>query len=104
MDSVHGVVGHADPVHREPTAIAASSASSSLGGRGCQRRSGGGRGKHGGPDSGLTGARKVAERRRDDGEGGGGGALNAGSLGAWREGKEGRVRSGGRSGCWGALL
>jgi hypothetical protein len=35
-------------------------------------RGGGGRGKHRGPDSELTGAQKAAERRRDDGEGGGG--------------------------------
>jgi hypothetical protein len=60
----------------------------------------GGRGKHGGPDSGLTGAQKAVEQRHDDGEGGGGGALDAGSLRAWREGKEGW----GRSGCRVALL
>jgi hypothetical protein len=35
-------------------------------------RGGAGRGKHGGPDSGLTGAQKKVEQRRDDGEGGGG--------------------------------
>jgi hypothetical protein len=37
----------------------------------------------------LTRAREAVERRRDGGEGGGGGALSAGSLGAWRVGKEG---------------
>jgi hypothetical protein len=50
--------------------------------------------EHGGLDSGLTGAQEAVERRRNGGEGGGGGALNVVSLGAWREGKEGRGRSG----------
>jgi hypothetical protein len=67
-------------------------------------KGGGGKGKHGGPDSGLIGARKAVEQWHKDGEGDGGGALSAGSLGARRERKEGRGRSGGRSGCRGALL
>jgi hypothetical protein len=81
-----------------------SSASGCSGARELRPRGGGGRGKHGGPDSGLTGARKAAELRHDDGEGGGGGVLDAGSLGVRREGKEGRGRSSGRSGCRGTLL
>jgi hypothetical protein len=81
-----------------------SSASGRSGGRELWSRGGGGRGKHGGPDSRLTRARMAAEQRRDDGEGGGGGALGTGSLGARIEGKEGRGRSGGRSGCRGTLL
>jgi hypothetical protein len=73
VDSVHGAVDLADPVHRGPAAISASpsSASGSSGGRGHRMR-GGGRGQHGGPGSRLTGARKAAECRRDDGEGGDG--------------------------------
>jgi hypothetical protein len=59
---------------------------------------------HEGLDLGLTGAQEVVEWRRDGGEGGGGGVLDAGSLGAWREGKEGRGRIGEERGCWGALL
>jgi hypothetical protein len=39
-----------------------SSPSGRSGARELRRRGGGGRGKHGGPDSGLTGARKAAER------------------------------------------
>jgi hypothetical protein len=50
--------------------------------------------EHGGLDPGLTGAREAVERWRNGGEGGGGGALVVGSLGAWREGKEGRGWSG----------
>jgi hypothetical protein len=80
------------------------SASGRSGTRELRPRDGGGRGKHGGPDFRLTGAQKAMERRRDDGESGGGGALSAGSLRAQREGKERRGRSGGRSGCQGALL
>jgi hypothetical protein len=49
---------------------------------------------HGGLTPGLTEAREAVERRRDGGEGGGGGALDAVSLRARREGKEGRGRSG----------
>jgi hypothetical protein len=52
-------------------------------------RGGGGRGKHEGPDFGLTGTRKAVERRRGDDEGGSGGALNAGLLGMRREGRRG---------------
>jgi hypothetical protein len=55
---------------------------------------------HGGLAPGLTRAQEAVERRRD----GGGGALGVGSLGARREGKEGRGRSGEERGCWGALL
>jgi hypothetical protein len=57
----------------------------------------GGRRKHGGPGSGLTGAWKAAEWWCNNGEGGGGGARGAGSLRARREGKEGQGRSGGRN-------
>jgi hypothetical protein len=59
---------------------------------------------HRGLARGLTRAREVVERRRDGGEGGGGGALGVGSLGARREGKEGRGRSVEERGCRGALL
>jgi hypothetical protein len=69
-----------------------------------QPRGGGGRGKHMGPNSWLIGAQKAAEQRCEYGEGGGGGALDVGSLGVQREGKEGQGRSGGRSGCRGTLL
>jgi hypothetical protein len=44
---------------------------------------------HEGLGPGHTGAGEMVERRRDGGEGGGGGALDVGSLGARREGKEG---------------
>jgi hypothetical protein len=81
VDQVHGSVDRASPVHHGPAAIVARESSPELGG--------GGRGKHRGPDSGLTGARKVVERWRDDGEGDGGGALGVGSLRVRREGKEG---------------
>jgi hypothetical protein len=46
----------------------------------------------------------VARRLGDGGEGGGGESSSAGSLGARNWGKEERGRSGGRRGCWGALL
>jgi hypothetical protein len=46
-----------------------------------------------------AGAREAVERRRDDDEGDDGGALTAGSLGPWREGKEGRGSSGEERGC-----
>jgi hypothetical protein len=58
-----------------------SSASGRSGARELRPRGGGGRGKHRGPDSGLTEAWNAAELRSDDGEGGGGGVLDAGSLG-----------------------
>jgi hypothetical protein len=88
------LVDHTDLVHHGPTAMAGLKSSPELGlrplrGSRSSGRGGGGRGKHGGPDSRLTRARKAAERRRNDGEGGGGEALDAGSLGAGREGKEG---------------
>jgi hypothetical protein len=75
-------------------------ASGHSGAREFRPRGKGGRGKHGAPDSGLTGAQNAAEQRRDDGEG----ALGAGSLAVRREGKEGQGRSGGWSECRGALL
>jgi hypothetical protein len=59
---------------------------------------------HAGLTLGLTGAQEAVERRRDGSEGGGGGVLSTGSLEAWREGKEGRGRSGEERGCPGALL
>jgi hypothetical protein len=98
VDSVHWAVDRADLVHHGPAAIAVSPSSSELGlrllsGRGCRTRGGGGRGKHGGPGFGLTGAQKAAERWHDDDEGSGRGALGAGLLEAWREG-EGWGRSG----------
>jgi hypothetical protein len=80
-----------------------SSASGHSEAQGHRGRGGGGRGKHGGPDSGLTGARKTAEQRCNNGEGGGVEALDASSLRAGREGKEGRGRSGGSRGRQGAL-
>jgi hypothetical protein len=58
---------------------------------------------HGGLAPGLTGAQEAVERWRDGGEGSGGGALVVGSLWAWREGKEGRGRSGEERGCRAAL-
>jgi hypothetical protein len=54
---------------------------------------------HGGLAPRLTGAQEVVERRRDGGEGGGGGALGTGLLGAQREGKEVRGRSGQEGGA-----
>jgi hypothetical protein len=86
VDQVHRLMDCAGPVHH--------------GARELRPRGGGGKGKHGGPDSGLTRAREAVERQHDDGEGGGGRAVDAGSLGARREGKEGR----GRSGCRGTLF
>jgi hypothetical protein len=50
--------------------------------------------RHGGLTPGLTLAQQVVERWRDGGEGSGGGAFGTGSLGARREGKEGRGRGG----------
>jgi hypothetical protein len=105
VDSVHGAVDRADPVHRGSAAIAVSPSSSELDLHLLRRsrlpdEGGGGRGKHMDPGFKLTGARKAAERRCDDG----GGALSVGSLGARREGKQGWGRSGERSGCRGALL
>jgi hypothetical protein len=87
-------VDHAGPVHHGPAAMAGLGSSPELDLRplraqGHRGRGGGGREKHGGPDSGLTGARKAVERRCNGGEGGGGEALGASSLGAGREGKEG---------------
>jgi hypothetical protein len=93
VDSVHGAVDRADPVHHGLAAIAA------LPNEG-RRRERGARG----PGSRLTGAQKVAERRHVGGEGGGGGELRCGSLGARKWGKEEWGRSGGRRGCWGDLL
>jgi hypothetical protein len=49
---------------------------------------------HRGLRLGLTGAQEVVEQLHDGGVGGGGGALGVGSLRVWREGKEGRGRSG----------
>jgi hypothetical protein len=105
VDQVHGSVDRAGLVHHGSAAIAACGSSLKLGLRSLRwaRALTKGRGKKRearGPDSGLTGAQKAAERRRDDGEGGGGGVLSTGSLGAQREGKEGQRRSG----CWGTLL
>jgi hypothetical protein len=76
------------------------SASGRSGAQELRPRGRGGTRKHGGPDSGRTGALKAAGRLHDDGEGGVEGALGAGWLGARREGKEGC----GRSGCWGTVL
>jgi hypothetical protein len=61
-------------------------------------RGGGGNGEHRSPDSGLTEARKAAERQRVGGEGNDGESSSAGSLGArewgkeeqWKEGMSGR--------------
>jgi hypothetical protein len=66
VDLVHGAVDYADPIHRGPVTIAASPSSSELGLWLLRRlrladEGGGGRGKHGGPGSGLTGARKAVE-------------------------------------------
>jgi hypothetical protein len=109
VDSVHGAVDHADPVHRGLAAIAASLSSSELGLRFLRRLRSPDEGRRRkrearGPGSGLTGARKAAERRRDDGEGGCRGELSAGLLGARREEKEGRGRSGEERGFRGTLL
>jgi hypothetical protein len=109
VDHFHKSVDHAGPAHHGPTAVADLGSSSELSlrplwGSWSPAKGGGGRGKLGGPDSGLIGARKAAERRRNDDEVGGGEALSAGSLGVGREGKEGRGRSGRRRGCRGALL
>jgi hypothetical protein len=59
---------------------------------------------HRGLAPGLTGAREAIERRCDGSEGSGGGLLGASSLGAGREGKEGRGRSGEERGYQGTLL
>jgi hypothetical protein len=67
-------------------------------------RGGGGRGKHGGLSSELTGAQKVAERWHVGGEGGSGESSSAGSLEALKQGKEEWGRNGERSGCRGTLL
>jgi hypothetical protein len=63
-------------------------------------RGGGGRGKHGGPGSGLTRARKAAERRCDDGEGGGRRCAGERLAQAKREAKEGVRRGGAVRGCF----
>jgi hypothetical protein len=109
VDSVHGAVDRADPVHRGSAAIAASPSSSERGLRllrwsrlpdeGWRRKR-----EARGPGSGLTGARKAAERQHVGGEGGGEESSSAGSLEALKQGKEERGRSGGRSGCRGTLL
>jgi hypothetical protein len=104
VDSVHGAVDRADPVHRGPAAIAASLSSSGLG-LWLLRRSRspdegrGGRGKHGGPASGLTGARKAVERRHDDSERGEGQCAGERLARAKREAKEGVRRGGAVRGC-----
>jgi hypothetical protein len=109
VDQFHESVDHAGPVHHGPAAMAGLGSLLELGLRplraqGHRGRGGGVRGKHGGPDSGLTGAQKAVEQRRNGGESGGREALGADSLRAGREGKEGWGRSGGRRGCQGALL
>jgi hypothetical protein len=93
MDSVHGAVDHADPVHRGPVAIATSPRSSELSLRllrwsrlpneGRRRKR-----EARGPSSGLTRVRKVVERRRVSSEGGGRESSGAGSLEALKQGKE----------------
>jgi hypothetical protein len=67
-------------------------------------RGGGGRGKHRGPDSELTGAQKAAERRRDDGEGGGSQCAGERLARAKRVVKEGVRRGGAVRGCSRCLL
>jgi hypothetical protein len=74
-------------------------ASGSSGGQGRRTRGGGGRGKHGVPGSGLTGARKAAERQRDDGEGNGGRCAGERLARAKREVKEGVRRGGAVMSC-----
>jgi hypothetical protein len=86
VDSVHGAVDRADPVHHGLAAIAA------LPNEG-RRRERGARG----PGSRLTGAQKVAERRHVGGEGGGGESSDAGHSGL----RNGARRSGGVAGVRG---
>jgi hypothetical protein len=62
-------------------------------------RGGGGRGKHGGPGSGLIGARKAAERRHDKGEVSGGWCTGERLTRAKREVKEVVRRGGAIQGC-----
>jgi hypothetical protein len=81
MDQVHGSMDRANPVHHGSAAIAVCGSSPELGLRPlqCSRAPTKGQGRKRearGPDSGLTGARKAAERRHDDG----GGAIGTGSL------------------------
>jgi hypothetical protein len=62
-------------------------------------RGGGGRGKHGGPGSGLTRAQKVVERWPDNSEGGGSHCADERLARAKREAKEGVRRGGAIRGC-----
>jgi hypothetical protein len=102
-------VDHAGPVHHGSAAMAGLGSSleldllslrgSRLPGKGWGRKR-----EARGPDSGLTGAWKVAEWWRNGSEGSGGEALGVGSLRAGREVKVGWARSRGRRGRRGALL
>jgi hypothetical protein len=103
VDSVHGAVDHAGPVHCGPAAIVAcpSLAFGRSGCRGCQMRGRGGKGEHGGSGFGLTGARKAAEQWRIGGEGSGRESSSAGRSGL-RNGarrSEGGAMGGGDTGA-----
>jgi hypothetical protein len=73
----------------------------SSGGRGCQTRGEEEEGSTGVP---IPGPPELIRQRRVGSEGGGGESSGAGSLEALKQGKGERERSGGTSGCWGALL
>jgi hypothetical protein len=104
VDSVHGAVDRADPVHHGPAANAMSPSSSGLGLQLLWRSRSSDKGRRRkrearGPGSGLTQAWKAAEQRRDDGDGGGSRCAGERLARAKREVKEGVRREGVVWGC-----